>query len=70
MIRDGVAIEVPAETVVSGDILLLSRGVMVPADARVVSALALTASEAGLTGESLPVTKTAEPIDQSKRPAR
>ena len=68
VIRDGAAIEVPAETVVPGDILVLSRGVMVPADARLISAIALTASEAGLTGESLPVTKTTELIDRANVP--
>ena len=62
VIRDGQSAEVPLSAVVPGDLLALQRGVIVPADARIVSAQGLTVSEAMLTGESAPVAKTAEAI--------
>ncbi len=41
-----------------GDILILSSGDAVPADARLVEASTIAAAEAALTGESLPVFKS------------
>ena len=52
-------IEVPVIELVAGDIVHLSAGDMVPADLRVLSAKDLFISQAILTGESLPVEKTA-----------
>ena len=62
VVRDGKVGEVPVETVVPGDLFVLQRGVVVPADGRIVTASDLTLSEAVLTGESLPVAKTADPL--------
>ncbi|QRM32542.1 cation-transporting P-type ATPase [Microvirga sp. VF16] len=62
VVRDGEARAVPAETLVPGDLIRLSRGSVVPADARLVSARDLMVSEATLTGESLPAAKSAEGI--------
>jgi Ca2+-transporting ATPase len=50
---------VPARDIVPGDVVLLEAGNRVPADARVVEAVNLKLEEAALTGESLPVTKSA-----------
>src|SRR4029077_20065981 len=61
-LRDGAEIDVPAETLVPGDVILLQRGTVVAADGRVISARALTVSEAALTGESLPVAKSAQAL--------
>ena len=55
--RGGIVREVPAAEVVRGDIILLGAGDRVVADARLLSADALEADEAALTGESLPVSK-------------
>jgi calcium-translocating P-type ATPase len=63
VVRDGVERDVPAREVVRGDLLVLREGDRVAADARVVDAHRLELDEAPLTGESLPVTKTAEAID-------
>ena len=52
-------IEVPVIELVAGDIVHLSAGDMVPADLRLLSAKDLFISQAILTGESLPVEKTA-----------
>ncbi len=58
VIRDGVKSEVPASTLVPGDVVLLSAGCRVPADGSVLSSTDLGADESLLTGESLPVQKT------------
>jgi magnesium-transporting ATPase (P-type) len=42
---------------------------VVPADGRLISARALTVSEAALTGESLPVTKSVEVLGTMCRSA-
>ena len=59
VIRGGQALVVPAREVVVGDLIMLEAGDHVPADARLVEAHGLTAQEAALTGESLPVVKDA-----------
>ena len=59
VLRSGAAVSVPAEEVVPGDLLVLEAGDYVAADARVLLASQLSADEALLTGESLPVAKRA-----------
>jgi Ca2+-transporting ATPase len=58
VLRDNKEVEVPARELVPGDIVLLSTGDRIPADARVIEAFNLRADEASLTGESTPVEKT------------
>jgi Mg2+-importing ATPase len=53
--------EVPLQELVPGDIVSLSAGDMIPADVRILSAKDLYVNQAALTGESLPVDKTAAP---------
>ena len=60
--RDGQAVEIDAGELVPGDVVLMEAGNRVPADGRVVLAATLEIEEAALTGESLPVGKTAEPV--------
>jgi Ca2+-transporting ATPase len=60
VIRDGQAITIEARLLVPGDIVEISAGQMVPADARVTVAHDVRTMEAALTGESLPVSKRAE----------
>ncbi|MFF3844021.1 HAD-IC family P-type ATPase [Streptomyces sp. NPDC002328] len=55
------AVEAAAEDLVAGDVVELDAGDAVPADCRVVRATGLEADESSLTGESLPVLKTAAP---------
>ncbi|HEU4974864.1 MAG TPA: HAD-IC family P-type ATPase [Baekduia sp.] len=57
VLRDGAPAVVAAEDVVVGDVLLLSSGDRLVADARVLETDALEVDEAALTGESLPVAK-------------
>jgi Mg2+-importing ATPase len=51
--------EIPLRELVPGDIVFLSAGDMVPADVRLLAAKDLFVNQAALTGESLPVEKSA-----------
>jgi Ca2+-transporting ATPase len=57
VLRDGRESQVTAASLVPGDVLLLSPGHQVPADARLLATEALAIDESSLTGESLPVDK-------------
>ena len=57
VLRDGRWREIPGRLLVPGDVVRLSAGDMVPADARLAEAKDLHVNEAALTGESLPVEK-------------
>jgi len=58
VLRDNKVIEVDSRTIVPGDILILSEGDKIMADARLISISSLKVSEAALTGESIPEEKT------------
>jgi Ca2+-transporting ATPase len=58
-------IEVQAEELVPGDIVLLEAGNVVPADGRLIVAATLEIEEAALTGESVPVLKDTKAIDKA-----
>ena len=60
--RDGDVVEVPAEQVVPGDIVLVDAGDRVPADGRVIVAATLQIEEGALTGESVAAEKSMEEI--------
>jgi Ca2+-transporting ATPase len=57
VIREGHKKRIAGRDVVRGDVLVLSEGDRVPADALVLSEINLTAEESLLTGESVPVRK-------------
>lgn len=57
VIRDGAQVRISSRELVVGDVILLSEGDRVPADAQLISATALSVDESILTGESLPVDK-------------
>jgi Ca2+-transporting ATPase len=59
VIRDGVPVRIAGRDVVRGDVLVLSEGDRVPADAVLYRATNLSTDESLLTGESLPVHKEA-----------
>lgn len=65
VLRDGRQVEVPTHDLVPGDVVLLRSGDRVPADARVVASINLMADEAPLTGESSPVDKHADPLEDA-----
>ena len=58
--RDGKLIELKAEELVPGDIVILEEGRTVPADLRLITSINLKTDESSLTGESLPVEKDAD----------
>jgi Ca2+-transporting ATPase len=62
VLRDGREVQIPAREVVVGDVVVLKPGEPVSADARVIESHRLSANEAPLTGESLPVHK--EPVEK------
>jgi Ca2+-transporting ATPase len=62
VVRDGLELEVPAEVLVPGDLLVIREGDRVSADARLVEAERLELDESALTGESLPIPKDPAPV--------
>ena len=58
-LRDGKIVHVKSQDLVTGDIILLEAGDSVPADSRIIESASLKIEEAALTGESVPVNKTA-----------
>lgn len=60
--RDDQEREIDASDLVPGDIIHVSQGDRIPADARVLFANSLSVDESILTGESLPVEKSVEPV--------
>lgn len=61
---------IAVEDVVPGDIVIVKNGDIIPADGRVIDGHIsnLECDEAFLTGESLPVAKQSEPIDEEECP--
>ncbi|MBS1811200.1 MAG: cation-transporting P-type ATPase [Acidobacteria bacterium] len=67
--RDGVEKLIPAEQIVPGDILLLTEGEAIPADARIIAAERLRVDASSLTGESRPVARIADVVTAKERTA-
>ncbi|RMG72801.1 MAG: cation-transporting P-type ATPase, partial [Nitrospirae bacterium] len=61
VIREGKEKEIPATEIVVGDLIVLSEGDRVPADARVIDSTYLMVNNAPLTGEAHPISLTHEP---------
>ena len=66
--RDGRILTIKGTEVVPGDIVLLEAGNYVPADCRLINSYNLKVEESSLTGETVPVTKDAEVLLDSKTP--
>jgi len=64
VLRDGSVIEIDAEGLVPGDIVIIESGDVITADIRVVESSKLQADESPLTGESLPVKKNVQAINE------
>lgn len=65
VVRNGHVHEIEARNLVPGDVVQLDAGTAVPADSRLLRSIELRATEAALTGESVPVDKYAEPAVSS-----
>jgi Ca2+-transporting ATPase len=68
VIRDGQLAELSARDLVPGDIVQLETGNLVPADLRLLESVNLQIQEAALTGESEPVSKHTDALDQDELP--
>ncbi len=63
-VRGGETRLVPSEDLVPGDVVLLESGDKIPADMRLIDVKNLRTEEAALTGESVPIDKTTEPVSE------
>ncbi len=68
VLRDGQPVDVPSPELVKGDVVLLEAGATVPADLRLMEVHSLKIEEAGLTGESQPVDKTTDQLQDESMP--
>jgi Ca2+-transporting ATPase len=66
VIRNNIMVEIHSEELVPGDIMVLTEGDRINADARILESENLQTNEAVLTGESLPVDKFSEKISSKK----
>ena len=66
VIRNGEVTVIPAKELVPGDIVVLDTGDYIPADLRIIEAVNLKSQESSLTGESVPVEKTTEKIEDEE----
>lgn len=65
VIRNGESSHVPAKNVVPGDVVMIKTGDVVPCDLRLVSVSNLEVSEQLLTGESVPVAKSVDDMEDT-----
>ena len=66
VIRDGNLVVIPARELVPGDIVVLETGDYIAADLRLIEAVNLKVQESSLTGESVPVEKVTETMQEEK----
>jgi Mg2+-importing ATPase len=64
VIRDGAELDIAVDTLVPGDVVLLSAGDLIPADARLTQARDFFVNQAALTGEPYPVEKHATDLPE------
>ncbi len=62
VLRNGQRKPIPASEIVPGDIILLTAGDRIPADARLIESYGFRTNQSALTGEVMPVVKISEPI--------
>lgn len=66
VVREGKKRDIAIEELVPGDIVLLQAGDKIPADVRLLEETHLAIDESMLTGESMPVEKQTEPLEQAE----
>lgn len=64
VLRDGKLVQIPAEVLVPGDVILLAEGDDVPADCRLIDGFGVRVNTATITGESLLRAKDAQPSQE------
>lgn len=65
--RGGIEKEIDVGDLVPGDIVIIEEGLKVPADIRLTQVFSLSVNESSLTGESVPVSKTADVLKGEKQ---
>ncbi|KIY72345.1 potassium/sodium eff [Cylindrobasidium torrendii FP15055 ss-10] len=65
VVRNGESSHIPAKNVVPGDVVMIKTGDVVPCDLRLVSVSNLEVSEQLLTGESIPVAKSIDDMEDT-----
>jgi len=65
VLRDGAPASISHEQIVPGDVILVSSGDKIPADARLIEVSNFSTIEASLTGESLPLAKHVDQLPES-----
>jgi Ca2+-transporting ATPase len=63
VVRDGKLQTLPSKKIVPGDLVLIEAGDYIPADGRFIKSFGLSTQEAALTGESIPIHKTADSLE-------
>ena len=67
VVRDGNLTVVQSADLVPGDIVVLDTGDFIPADLRIIEAVNLKSQESALTGESVPVEKMSDTIEDENK---
>jgi len=70
VLRNGNQVDVPTDSIVPGDIAILTAGSLIPGDCRIIDSKDLFVDEAALTGESYPVEKSVGDLDVNTALAR
>jgi Mg2+-importing ATPase len=68
-LRSNKEVELPMKELVPGDLVVLQAGSIVPADLRLIAAKDFFVSQSALTGESMPIEKSAAPVDPAGKGA-
>ena len=68
VMREGNVLSIPSAELVTGDLVLLETGNIIPADIRLIEVNLLKIEEASLTGESHPVEKNAATLSEENVP--
>lgn len=66
VLRSGEWIKIPSKELVAGDVIKFSSGDRIGADVRLIHSNSLEIEESALTGESLPVAKTTESLEEKE----
>lgn len=64
VMRDGALVKIPAREVTVGDEVIIEAGDMIPADGKLLTCASLKTDESALTGESLSVEKSLDPVPE------
>lgn len=67
VIRDGKEILIESRDLVPGDLVILEPGDILSADIRIISEQNLSIDESSISGESIPVKKTEQPLDKEPK---